>query len=572
MAGLDANRYTSVFAGHGPHPTPVAWAPSISNRGDRKAMKRQMTTTVTDAVAQLRATTSGLGEGYHSIRSWMGDWLVNSSLESMTPQVANSTAEQYDISVRQYFEFCTHAGHTPWTDPFLLHMSVAEKVLWLSCWLHWQHERGSNIAQSCSGLRKFFERNGQPIDFFDDPKLKQVKASTRPTAAAQLALRQRTEKSVVPIEFLWTVMHHFGPRESDDRSEFDRVKEIGLVAMVMYEYGYGLRIGDLAISNGRSDHTLRCDHVIFHFADPDDANALPRAMYAHEVWQHRGETWCSTEYLVSVTMTHPSGKNWGGTRQPKKSAVVNTVHRAVHPVDGAPTEMLTGGFQDQLTVALFNHAVAARLRPGQCFFSVNRGHPNPRSKSVANPLGNYVFQASDSARLVKFAAETHGLPPSNFSTTSWRATCATVLASMGETYLKMFGNWSSDIYLRYIRSVGKQTSAGDLQGISLKRIAVQIPIESQRAFNASHRAREADTTQAHLRHTTSQFASAVGSLPEGFRTLFASPTLGAQFQYVRGDYASASTAIATLPTGSHDREILMLRSGGGGRTNPHLPP
>ena len=236
---------------------------------------------------------------------------------------------------------------------------------------------------------------------------------------------------MVPIEFLWTVMHHFGPRDNDDRSEFDRVKEIGLVAMVMYEYGYGLRIGNLATSHGRSDHTFRCDNVIFHFADPDDANALPRAMYAHEVWQHSGETWCSTNFLVSVTMTHPSGKNWGGLRQPKMSAVVTTVHRAVHPVEGAPTEMLAGGFQDQLTVALFNHAVAARLHPGQCFFSVNRGHLNSRSKSLANPLGDYVFQASDSARLVKFAAETHGLPPSHFSTTSWRATCATVLASMG---------------------------------------------------------------------------------------------------------------------------------------------
>ena len=112
---------------------------------------------------------------------------------------------------------------------------------------------------------------------------------------------------------------------------------------------------------------------------------------------------------------------------------------------------------------------------------------------------------------------------------------------------------------------------GDLQGNSIKRIAVQIPIESQRAFNASHRAREADATQARLRHTTSQFASAVSSLPEGFRTLFASPTLGAQFQYARGDYASASTAIATLPTGSHDREILMFRPGGGG-TQPPLSP
>ena len=567
VSGLDSGLHTSVFSGHGPHPTPTAWGPSITNRGERKAMKRRMTATVTDAVAQLRATTAGLGEGYHSIRSWMGDWLVDSSLESMIPQVAASTAAQYDISVRQYFEFCTHASHTPWSDPFLLHLSTAEKGLWLSCWLHWQHDRGSSITQSCSGLRKFFEQNGQPIDFFDDPRLKQVKASTRPSAAAQLALRQRTEKSVVPIEFLWTVMHHFGPRESDVRSEFDRVKEIGLVAMVMYEYGYGLRIGNLAVSNGNSNHTLLCDHVIFHFADPDDANALPRAMYAHEVWQHGSEAWCSTSHLVSVTMTHPSGKNWGGIRQPKKSAVVNTVHRASDPTDGSPTEMLTGGFQDQLTAALFNHAVAARLQPGQCFFSVNRGHLNPRATSLANPRGNYAFQASDSAKLVKFAAVTHGLPPSHFSTTSWRATCATVLASMGETYLKMFGNWSSDIYLRYIRSVGKQTSAGDLQGISLKRIAVQIPIESQRAFNACHSASTADATPSVQRHATSSFTTTVRSLPEGHRTLFAAPSLEAQFQYTRGDYASASLAIADLPTGSHDREVRMLRTGGG-----HAPP
>ena len=78
----------------------------------------------------------------------MGDWIVDSSLKSMIPRVAKSTAEQYDVSVRQYFEFCTHAGPTPWTDPFLLHMSRAEKVLGLSCWLHWQHDRGSTIAQS----------------------------------------------------------------------------------------------------------------------------------------------------------------------------------------------------------------------------------------------------------------------------------------------------------------------------------------------------------------------------------------------------------------------------------------
>jgi hypothetical protein len=58
-----------------------------------------MTAIVTDAVAQLRATTAGLGEGYHSIRSWMGDWMVDSSLESMIPQVAASTAAQYDISI-----------------------------------------------------------------------------------------------------------------------------------------------------------------------------------------------------------------------------------------------------------------------------------------------------------------------------------------------------------------------------------------------------------------------------------------------------------------------------------------
>ena len=103
-----------------------------------------------------------------------------------------------------------------------------------------------------------------------------------------------------------------GPRESDDRSEFDRVKEIGVVAMVMYKYGYGPRIGQ---SGGQQwpirSHTLWCDHVIFHFADSDDANALPRAIYAHEVWQPRGETWCSTEYFRTNKRWPSSSGNRG---------------------------------------------------------------------------------------------------------------------------------------------------------------------------------------------------------------------------------------------------------------------
>ena len=553
IKGLPAG-HDPIFQHKGTHPTPPTWGASIAHKGDRPAMKRKMAATVADAVATLRASQAGLGTDYNSIRSWLGDFMVTTSLDSMVPSVSANTADQYDVSVRQYFEFCSHAGETPWRDPFLLHLSDPEKVLWLTCWLHWQTARGSNLAQSCSGLRKFFETNGQPVDFFDDPKLKEVKASARLSAADYLALRQRTEKSVVPVEFLWTVMHHFGPRADDDRSAFDQVKEVGLVAMVMYEYGYGLRISNLAVSGGRTTHTLISDHVIFHFENPDDVNALPRAMYAHELWQHKGEHWCTTESLISVTMTHPTGKNWGSRRQPKKSPVVNTVQRTV-PAPDSDTEMLTGGFQDQLTVALFNHAVSAQLRPGQFFFSVNRGHLNPRSKSLNNPLGNYKFQASDSAGFVKFASEAHGLPPSQFSTTSWRATCATVLSSMGETYLKMFGNWSSDVYLRYIRSVGKQTSAGDLPGISLKRIATQIPIESQRAFDATRSSAGQPATLP-----AQAFTSAVAALPAGFRVLFAPPTLGAQFRYKRGDYASASSSIQQLPPESHDRLILMMRT------------
>jgi hypothetical protein len=40
VAGLDSDPHTSVFSGHGPHPTPSVWGPSITNRGERKAMKR----------------------------------------------------------------------------------------------------------------------------------------------------------------------------------------------------------------------------------------------------------------------------------------------------------------------------------------------------------------------------------------------------------------------------------------------------------------------------------------------------------------------------------------------------
>jgi hypothetical protein len=254
IKGLPAG-HDPIFQHKGTHPTPPTWCASIAHKGDRPAMKRKMAATVADAVATLRASQAGLGTDYNSIRSWLGDFMVTTSLDSMVPSVSANTADQYDVSVRQYFEFCSHAGETPWRDPFLLHLSDPEKVLWLTCWLHWQTARGSNLAQSCSGLRKFFETNGQPVDFFDDPKLKEVKASARLSAADYLALRQRTEKSVVPVEFLWTVMHHFGPRADDDRSAFDQVKEVGLVAMVMYEYGYGLRISNLAVSGGRTTHT-----------------------------------------------------------------------------------------------------------------------------------------------------------------------------------------------------------------------------------------------------------------------------------------------------------------------------
>ena len=51
------------------------------------------------------------------------------------------------------------------------------------------------------------------------------------------------------------------------------------------------------------------------------------------------------------------------------------------------------------------------------------------------------------------------------------------------------------------------------------------------------------------------YTSAVASLPAGFRTLFAPPTLGAQFRYARGSHASASAAIQQVPEGTHDRLV-----------------
>jgi len=359
-------------------------APPISHA----AMKRLMTVEVDDAIAQLRADTSGTDDDFVALRTWLGDTTVTDGLEAHAQQVAESSAVQYDMAVRQYFQFCTRTRGTKWSDPFMLHFSYEEKVLWVTCWLQWQNSKGSNVDNSCSGLRFFFKRLRQPVDFFDDPRLRNVKDASRLSAMDLILKRQKNHKTLVPIEMLWTIMRNLGPRTPDDRSPFDRVLMYALLALIMYEYGYGLRISNLAVSNGRSTHTLLVDTVKFYFTDYIDPSAPDKGFYAFEVWLEVNHLQCTLTLLVAVVLMSPTGKNWGSQRDQKKKPLVNNVRRDVRPSVHDNTEMTSGGFQDQLCAILFEHAQGARLVKGQFFFSVNRGHLNTRAMQISSePAG-----------------------------------------------------------------------------------------------------------------------------------------------------------------------------------------
>jgi hypothetical protein len=255
---------------------------ATTQRPNRTVMKSLMTREVKEAVDSLLAERARTRPPDGAIHAWLTPGVVSNGLSARAIKVAPSSEEQYDVAVRQYFEFCLLSRESRWTDPFMIDFNSEDKLLWIACWLQWQMKNGSNIDNSCSGLRHFLLKLGLDVSFFDDPQLKRVRESVRLSADELIAKRRLNMKSPIPIQMLWSIMRDLGSRQNDTRPEFERVKLLGLVALIMYEYGYGLRISNLASSHGRCTHTMRCEAVIFFFTDHLNPLSHDKGFYAYE--------------------------------------------------------------------------------------------------------------------------------------------------------------------------------------------------------------------------------------------------------------------------------------------------
>jgi hypothetical protein len=128
-----------------------------------------------------------------------------------------------------------------------------------------------------------------------------------------------------------------------------------------------------------------------------------------------------------------------------------------------------------------------------------------------------VFRDSDVREILRYSAEKNDLPGKHF-----------------ESHARRFSRTWKNSTLRHLATgrltptVGHQVCAGDLAGIDKKRIVTQMPIESQRAFEESKRARslQASTTPiAELEQSISTplFGVSRTPIPAGQLALFAIP-------------------------------------------------
>ncbi len=162
-----------------------------------------------------------------------------------------------------------------------------------------------------------------------------------------------------------------------------------------------------------------------------------------------------------------SGKNFGGS----KGTLVNVVERGQSPSDGEFIDMAV------------QFAMIADHDKDDFFFSRNLGGYNKK------------FTASASAKAAKESAEVLGLPPSMFSTTSWRSGWATALSAAGvpDTELKLLNRWVSNASFLYNRPNVKHLNASRVEGLSVEQIEAMVPASIRRKHD------EGRTTEERVR-------------------------------------------------------------------------
>lgn len=158
--------------------------------------------------------------------------------------------------------------------------------------------------------------------------------------------------------------------------------------------------------------------------------------------------WINTTNAMGIKIDHLSGKNWGaGTKFKCKRSMVNEWERTWDA--------------DNISDLFVKHMLSVGLIEGDYFFSIRFGVNIPEEST--DRWHHYCPIHFNKA--LRWAATLFYLNRTRFSSTSLRATCATIaLMIMGPEFAKVNGLWLSDAFIVYLRTSGKNFCAGDSEG------------------------------------------------------------------------------------------------------------
>jgi len=356
------------------------------------------------------------------------------------PKIRSNTEKTYLTYERKWETFLE--GRGVGDDILLDKMSLQSQIIVLSTWLKELRQDGGLHGPAFAAVRNLFRKHGRSLSVFEVPVMSHVRHWLAPSD------RETHERRQVNVKICATQQFVDVQRELHwDEGATGMLHVMG----VAYEFMFGPRVGNVAWdSSGKGQHMIRVQDVVFEVSTETMGGARLEPLFSFELKPRA----IAPEDCNKITFTHVSGKNFGGS----KGTLVNVVERGQSPSDGEFIDMAV------------QFAMIADHDKDDFFFSRNLGGYNKK------------FTASASAKAAKESAEVLGLPPSMFSTTSWRSGWATALSAAGvpDTELKLLNRWVSNASFLYNHPNCKRPNASRVEGLSVEEIEAMVPASIRR--------------------------------------------------------------------------------------------
>jgi hypothetical protein len=183
-----------------------------------------------------------------------------------------------------------------------------------------------------------------------------------------------------------------------------------------------------------------------------------------------GAEWNKYSNLVGTNMTHATGKTWQNRNRRQTNKRANLVH-SISNSGGWSSTGSTRRYQSQTNWYIWNHIQTANLESAEDnFFSVKDGNKrrNLRDKDMSD--------------LAKWSYRKLGLNDDFASSKVFRISMMSLVSQLGEDYARRIGGWSSKACEFYLRVMGENVCAGDLDGVPAAVLARSLPFGPQREF------------------------------------------------------------------------------------------